>query len=159
MIQELVSGGQTGVDRAALDLALDLGIACGGWCPKGRRAADGQLPARYPLRETASADYSERTRLNVRDSDATLIRCAGPLSGGTAYTAEIAARLGRPLRIIDPRRRAELREVRQWLRDGRIARLNLAGPREQEQPGIYRLAHGWLFELFGNRKPSHPSQP
>ena len=152
MIQELVSGGQTGVDRAALDLALELGIPCGGWCPRGRRAADGPLPARYPLRETLSADYSERTRLNVRDSDGTLILCAGPLSGGTAYTADFAARLGRPLRIVDPRQRAELLSVRQWLRDESVSRLNLAGPREQEQPGIYRLAHRWLSDLFSADK-------
>ncbi len=149
MIQELVSGGQTGVDRAALDLALELGIACSGWCPRGRKAADGPLPSSYPLRETLSADYSERTRLNVRDSDATLILCAGPLSGGTAYTAEIAASLGRPLRIVDPRQRDELQAVRQWLVDERVACLNLAGPREQEQPGIYWLAYRWLLDLFG----------
>ena len=148
-MQKLVSGGQTGVDRAGLDLALELGIACGGWCPRGRRAADGPLPERYPLRETLSADYSERTRLNVRDSDATLILCCGALSGGTAYTAEVAVRLGRPLRVVDPRKRGELQAVRRWLRDEQVSCLNLAGPREQEQPGIYWLAYRWLSELFG----------
>ena len=70
---EIVSGGQTGVDRAALDVALALGLACGGWCPRGRRAEDGPLPARYPLRETPSASYPERTEWNVRDSDGTLV--------------------------------------------------------------------------------------
>src|SRR3989442_8006923 len=83
---EIVSGGQTGVDRAALDTALALGLTCGGWCPRGRRAEDGPLPARYPLRETPSASYPERTEWNVRDSDGTLVLHHGRLRGGTALT-------------------------------------------------------------------------
>ena len=88
--EKIVSGGQTGVDRAALDAALALGIPCAGWCPKGRRAEDGAIPERYPVAETESADYEERTRLNVGDADATLILASGPLSGGTGLTAETA---------------------------------------------------------------------
>nr|WP_305800882.1 putative molybdenum carrier protein [Thiolapillus sp.] len=91
----IISGGQTGVDRAALDVALELGLRCGGWCPKGRLALDGPLDERYPLKETESADYSVRTRLNVRDADATLILNCGELSGGTAYTLRVAEELGR----------------------------------------------------------------
>lgn len=147
-IAKLVSGGQTGVDRAALDLALASGIPCGGWCPQGRRAADGPLPARYPLRETGSADYAERTRLNVRDSDATLILCDGPLIGGTAFTAQAAEELGRPVLIVDPARFDNLDAVRHWLVANRAACLNLAGPREHERPGIYHLAYNWLAALL-----------
>ena len=91
-----------GVDRAALDVELELGLRCGGWCPtKGRLALDGPLDERYPLKDTESADYSVRTRLNVRDADATLILNCGELSGGTAYTLRVAEELGRPAQDMD----------------------------------------------------------
>ena len=89
-IQKIVSGGQTGVDRAGLDVALELGIPCGGWCPKGRRAVDGIISAKYPLQETDLPVYAERTRLNVLDSDGTLVLNHGELSGGSKFTADIA---------------------------------------------------------------------
>lgn len=75
---KIVSGGQTGVDRAALDVALELGLPCGGWCPKGRKAEDGVIHSRYPLKETPSEEYNERTTWNVRDSDGTLIVSDAP---------------------------------------------------------------------------------
>jgi Circularly permutated YpsA SLOG family len=103
-VRRIVSGGQTGVDRAALDVALELGLECGGWCPRGRRAEDGEIPARYPLRETRSAGYPVRTERNVRDSDATLVLHEGRLGRGTALTAGCARRLGRPLLEVDLRR-------------------------------------------------------
>ncbi len=90
MIQRVFSGGQTGVDRAALDVALDLGFPCGGWCPSGRRAEDGPLKEIYPLKETPSKNYAQRTEWNVRDSDGTLVLHRGSLSGGTAFTIELA---------------------------------------------------------------------
>ena len=89
LVEKIVSGGQTGVDRAALDVALELGIPCGGWCPRGRRAEDGALSARYPLMETPSDDYVQRTTWNIRDSDGTLILTRGEPTGGTAQTALI----------------------------------------------------------------------
>ena len=144
MLEKIVSGGQTGVDRAALDTAMALGIVCGGWCPRGRRAADGPISASYPLRETASEDYAERTRLNVRDSDATLILSAGPLSGGTGYTAEIARALGRPFLVCDPGQRGEVSRALRWLEDHRIRVLNVAGPREAEHARIYGQARDWM---------------
>ncbi len=95
MPEKIVSGGQTGVDRAALDAALALGVPCGGWCPRGRRAEDGEIPARYPLRETPLPTYEQRTEWNVRDADGTLVLTRGPASGGTALTLALAERLGR----------------------------------------------------------------
>ena len=101
MIRTLVSGGQTGVDRAALDVALERGLPIGGWCPSGRRAEDGPLAPRYGLRETPLADYAQRTLWNVRDSDGTLVLTAGPPRGGTALTVEEAGRQGKPVLVID----------------------------------------------------------
>ena len=94
-LHKIVSGGQTGVDRAALDVALELGLPCGGWCPQGRRAEDGPIDPRYPLRETRAAAYPVRTRWNVRDSDGTLILTRGRPDRGTALTADLAKRLGK----------------------------------------------------------------
>ena len=140
MIQRIVSGGQTGVDRAALDAALALGIPCGGWCPKGRKAEDGPIPDRYPLAETPSARYAQRTRWNVRDSDATLILSPEPLEGGTALTLERARALNRPVFIADPFAPNAARAVRAWLQRARPATLNVAGPRESQHPGIHARA-------------------
>jgi hypothetical protein len=92
MIARLVSGGQSGVDRAALDIALEIGLPCGGWCPKERKAEDRRIDDRYPLIETPSGSYSRRTRWNARDSDATLILTWGRPTGGTLLTQTSAAR-------------------------------------------------------------------
>src|SRR5947209_12411896 len=96
MSLKIVSGGQTGVDRAALDVALELGLPCGGWCPKGRLAEDGVVPDRYPLDEAPTASYPERTRLNVRDSDATLVLSWGAPQGGTLLTVRACQGQGKP---------------------------------------------------------------
>jgi hypothetical protein len=132
----IVSGGQTGVDRAALDAAIELGIACGGWCPRGRLAEDGPLPERYPLRETPSSAYAQRTEWNVRDADGTLVLHRGPLSGGTALTVALARRLGKPCLLVDLARPPDAEAVRRWLAEHRVAVLNVAGPRESQAPGI-----------------------
>ncbi|HEX7242596.1 MAG TPA: putative molybdenum carrier protein [Longimicrobiaceae bacterium] len=146
--ETVVSGGQTGVDRAALDAAAELGIACGGWCPAGRRAEDGAVPARYPLRETPSADPAERTTWNVRDSDGTLVLTAGPLSGGTTLAIQAAHDLRRPLLVVElPAGDPE--HVRRWIADREIRTLNVAGPRETERPGIGRMAGDFLREVLG----------
>lgn len=134
------SGGQTGVDRAALDAAMEQGLAVTGWCPAGRLAEDGRIPDRYPLAETSLADYAQRTRWNVRDSDATLILSRSPLAGGTALTAAIAEELGRPLLIVDPGAPVAADVIRSWVRRQRVGDLNVAGPRESEDPGIYTSA-------------------
>jgi hypothetical protein len=100
-ISRLIAGGQTGVDRAALDVALELGIPCGGWCPKGRKAEDGVIHDRYPLAETPSGGYSQRTKWNIRDSDGTLILAWGKQAGGTLLTVNECIRTGRPHLEID----------------------------------------------------------
>lgn len=145
---KIISGGQTGVDRAALDVALELGLPCGGWCPKGRRAEDGAIPDRYPLTESDTADYSRRTRLNVRDSDATLILTRGKPDGGTALTARVAAGLGKPQRVIDLGVDASTSEVTDWLLRHHIRVLNIAGPRESRSPGIQAQARRYLRSVL-----------
>lgn len=146
--ERIVSGGQTGVDRAALDTALALGIDCGGWCPRGRLAEDGPIPDSYPLIETGSEDYAERTRRNVRDSDATLILTIGTPSGGTALTVDEAAKIDRPSLVVDLTWPFEPGVIRQWLVRHRVVTLNIAGPRESGNPGIYKLARAALGTLL-----------
>ena len=136
-IEKIISGGQTGVDRAALDVALELGIPCGGWCPKGRRAEDGRIPDRYPLQEASSPEYPVRTRLNVEDSDGTLILSRGSPRGGTALTIKLARRLKKPYLLVDLSREKDPERPWQWLRENQIRVLNVAGPREGEAPGIH----------------------
>lgn len=148
LVQKVVSGGQSGVDRAALDVALALGIPCGGWCPRGRRTEDAPLPDRYPLNETPSADYSQRTEWNVRDSDGTLVLAPGTPDGGSALTLELAMRLGRPSLAVDPRDLERVEEVREWLARYRVGSLNVAGPRESRAPGAYDAARRFLGALL-----------
>ena len=144
MITKVVSGGQTGVDRAALDVALEHGIPCGGWCPKGRRAEDGSILSRYPVTETPSVEYAQRTEWNVRDADGTLILTRGPATGGTAFTIEVARRLGKPCLIIDLDESPMSSTVPAWADKNRIETLNIAGPRESTTPGIYERARRFL---------------
>lgn len=148
LIRKIVSGGQTGVDRAALDIALALGIPCGGWCPRGRVAEDGAIPARYPLQETGSHDYAERTRRNVIDSDGTLILAIGALQGGTLLTAQLAEKSGKPCLVVDLASPPEPGKVDSWIRENQISVLNVAGPRESQHPGIHALAGGFLIEIL-----------
>jgi Circularly permutated YpsA SLOG family len=150
MLSKIVSGGQTGVDRAALDVALARGLACGGWCPRGRRAEDGPIALRYPLQETAAPAYPVRTRWNVRDSDGTLILTRGQPDRGTALTVEIARRLGRPFLLVDLQESKDVAGIRQWLKDKAIHVLNVAGPRESSQPGIYAEAVQLLLQVVSN---------
>ena len=140
----IVSGGQTGVDRAALDVALRLGLPCGGWCPRGRLAEDGPLPRRYPLLETPSADYAQRTEWNVRDADGTLVLTSGAPRGGTALTARRARALAKPLLVLDLAGEPDPRLAAAWAVAHAIHVLNVAGPREGQRPGIYARAFRFL---------------
>ena len=153
MIARLVSGGQTGVDRAALDAALELGVPCGGWCPRGRTAEDGTIPARYPLTETPSGDSSERTRWNVRDSTGTLILSWGEPAEGTLLTVAACRELGKPHLVIDlgdtANRDEAIRTARAWL-DANLngGVLNVAGPRASTQPAVYERARAFVREVL-----------
>ena len=146
-LKKVVSGGQTGVDRAALDAAKDCGLEIGGWCPAGRTAEDGAIDARYPLEETASDDPAERTILNVRDSDGTLVLTPSEVSGGTALAVEEARRLGKPLLIVAPMEET-FDEASTWLANEPIEVLNVAGPRASEVDTIYAFARDYLERLF-----------
>jgi hypothetical protein len=140
----LISGGQTGVDRAALDVAMERGMPCGGWCPAGRWAEDGPIEARYPLRETPSADPGERTEWNVRDSDGTALLITSAFSPGTGLTQQVARRLGRPVYLWHLDALPDPDAFRRWLQIHKIRTLNVAGPRESESPGVYASACAWL---------------
>ncbi|MFC6285173.1 putative molybdenum carrier protein [Nocardioides sp. GCM10027113] len=146
----LVSGGQTGADRAALDWAVRHGVPHGGWCPAGGLAEDRPDPPGllddYPgLRATPTAEYAVRTSWNVRDSDATLLLVppGHALTGGTAYTRDEAVRLGRPHLMTDG---TDPEAVLDWLRDGLV--LNVAGPRESRVPGTYDCTTDLLDALL-----------
>ena len=137
MLKKIISGGQTGVDRAALDAAERYGISRGGWCPKGRRAEDGSIPHRYPLQETPDEDYEQRTAWNVRDSDGTLIITGGEMEGGTARTAAEARERQKPLLHVKTSDPVPVEMIRAWREDNDVRVLNVAGPRESEASGIY----------------------
>jgi hypothetical protein len=153
----ILSGGQTGVDRAALDAARELGLACGGWCPKGRWAEDGEIPRHYPLQETASTDPAKRTRANVRDADATLVLTDGEPTDGTRLAMKVAGNLGKPLLCIDFTVGADIEAVRRWIDETGAKTLNVAGPRESNAPGIYEMAHGFLVMALAPWARTHPS--
>ncbi len=153
-LKRIVSGGQTGVDRAALDIAIELGIAHGGWCPRGRTAEDGPIPVRYDLRETEASEYSVRTERNVIDSDGTLILYRDRLQRGTLLTNRLAQSHGKPLMRVRLDRPVQIEAIQQWLCDESIQTLNVAGPRESSQPGIGAEAIVLLRRVF-TTPPEH----
>lgn len=151
-LRKIVSGAQTGVDRGALDAALDLGLEAGGWAPKGRRAEDGIIPDRYPVKETSSRDYEQRTEWNVRDSDATLVLTTGKPEGGTLVTIETAHRMEKPVFVVDLLKPHNLPSIAFWLDYEKVKTLNVAGPRESKVPGIRAMAMAFLKDLFMQMK-------
>jgi hypothetical protein len=155
MIGRVCSSGQTGVDRAALDVALEVGIPCGGWCPKGRLAEDGIIPARYPLTDTPSSGYSQRTHWNVRDADGTLILTWGKPTGGTRLTVQVCRRLGKPHLVIDLADEKNLAtaisRVQEWLAANVAGGcLNVAGPRASKHPEVYEQARTFLRDALAS---------
>jgi hypothetical protein len=148
----IVSGGQTGVDRAALDTAIGLGIPHGGWCPKGRLAEDGPLSEKYALKETRSKKYAARTEKNIVDSDGTLILYVPPLVGGTALTQQLAVKHQKPYRLIVLDDTSQDDPLAQWIEQQQIRVLNIAGPRESQQPGIYEKACRFLRDWLGEEE-------
>jgi hypothetical protein len=141
MIKRIVSGGQTGVDRASLDVAIKLGIDHGGWIPRGRLTESGELPQKYHLTETSSSQYPVRTEKNVVAAEGTLIISHGPLTGGSGYTREMAVKHGRPWLHMDLNQMAAFHAataINNWILQKEIEILNVAGPRASEDPGIYQ---------------------
>ena len=179
---KIISGGQTGVDRAALDAALKYGIECGGWCPAGRRDEFGRIPDRYPVNELKKGGFAERTLQNVKDSDGTVVIYFDKLHGGTEYTVECCNELQRPYQLIDaakissecaaklidrfvsrlrdPRGRARIRcsapvgSVVDLVHNHKIDILNVAGPRESEWANGCAYAFRAL-DIFLSRPKRH----
>jgi hypothetical protein len=167
-IQKIISGGQTGVDRAALDIAIHLNIPHGGWCPYGRTAEDGIIPTNYCLKETSvltfeenlnpDVIYKKRTELNVRDSGGTLIIVNSTPIGGTRYTVEVAERYKKPYFVFNLSSSAKVSDINAWVVENDIHILNVAGPRASQAHGIYNLAYSVLQKLLAktqeiNRAP------
>lgn len=152
-ICKIISGGQSGTDRAAFDFALACGIEIGGYVPKDREAEDGRISEKYPnLLETESADPAERTELNVKFSDATLILSGGPLAGGSQLTKEFALKYQKPFLHVDFSRLAvdeAVEETCRWLASIKGEILNIAGPRASEDPEIYEKAKAFLESCIG----------
>ncbi|MEM6778610.1 MAG: putative molybdenum carrier protein [Planctomycetota bacterium] len=145
---KIISGGQTGVDRGALDAAIELGIVHGGFCPAGRLAEDGMIPEQYDLTEIRSRHYPDRTEKNIVESDATLVLFEDVLRGGTALTRRLCRRLHVPYEAIDLRRDDALHALHDWLHHVRPSVLNVAGPRESHSPGIAETARQLLIATF-----------
>jgi hypothetical protein len=140
MIEKIISGGQTGVDQAALDAAIKLGITYGGWIPKGRKTENGPLPEKYEMQVMSSANYSQRTEQNVIDSDGTLIISRGSLTDGSEFTRKMAMKHNRPWLHIDISEHAKFNaatNIVSWISENGIRILNVAGPRASKDPEIY----------------------
>jgi hypothetical protein len=158
LIEKIVSGGQTGADRAALDFALENEIPIGGWVPKGRLAEDGRIPDRYSgLVETESSDPAVRTARNVRDSDATLIVSHGPLEGGSLLTLREAERAAKPVLHLDLDELARdlaAARLRGWLAAVQPSVLNVAGPRASRDPHIAAATNVILSSALLDSSPN-----
>jgi hypothetical protein len=151
VIERIISGGQSGADIAALDFAIERGIAHGGWCPRGRKAEDGRIDGRYQLKETPSSSYVLRTERNVRDSDGTVVfSIAAVLTGGSQRTVELARRHEKPSLHLsatsDGDKAAGL--LREFIRQHGIKVLNVAGPRGSQAPGVAKFVTATLTYAF-----------
>lgn len=150
-ITKIISGGQTGADRATLDFAIKHSIPYGGWVPKGRKTEDGTLPEKYQLLEMPTGDYSRRTEQNVLDSDGTLIVSHGMLTGGSALTEFLAEKHEKPCIHIDLNllsMQEAARIISKWIQQHKLKVLNVAGSRGGKDPKIYEATMNLLEEVF-----------
>lgn len=151
IVNKIISGGQTGVDRAALDFAIKHDIPHGGWLPKGRKTEDGTLPEKYQLQEMPTPDYSKRTEQNVLDSDGTLIVSHGMLTGGSALTLFLAEKHGKPCLHIDLNllsTEEAVRIINKWIQWHKLKVLNVAGPRAGKDSKIYEATMSLLEQVL-----------
>lgn len=149
----IFSGGQTGVDRAALDAALQAGVPCGGWCPEGRLAEDGAIPQKYPLTELKGGGYADRTRKNIIDSDATVIIYFGDITGGTELTRQVCVSMAKPLLLIDGTKidvDTASRMISDFVTLNDINILNIAGPRASKDDRAYNDTFNIMYEFLNN---------
>lgn len=163
LINEVVSGGQTGVDRAALDIAIKYKIKHGGWCPSGRKAEDGIIPSQYQLQEAPApsaeqslnqeAIYNIRTELNARDSDGTLIILKTEPIGGTLYTLEMLKKYQKPYFLYNITTHSNMDTLVTWLSENKIQKLNIAGPRASQTLGIYESTYQVLQQMLNQPLP------
>ncbi len=147
----IISGGQTGVDRAAWDAAIAIGFEQDGWVPKGRKAEDGPIPSKYHCREISQPYYAARTVQNLLNSDATLVLCFGPPSAGTQLTINLCEKHKRPHLVMDLEKEnfsEAIKTASAFIRKQRPHRLNIAGPRGSSNPEAYNAAFGFLLKLF-----------
>ena len=157
---KVITGGQTGVDRGALDAALDLKLECGGWCPEGRLAEDGAIPEQYPVQEIAGGDYRDRTRKNVVDSDGSAIIYFGEIEGGTECTLDDCVQLAKPYQLIDgagtqPGQAAK--QIAEFVRECGVDTLNIAGPRASKIEKGHKYAFDTvrlLVDLLSQKRPA-----
>jgi hypothetical protein len=157
MLTKIISGGQTGADQAALDVAIKLNIPHGGWIPKGRKTEDGILPEKYHLQEMPTSSYPKRTEKNILDSDGTLIFSRGKLTGGSALTRKLAKQHNLPWLQIDLDKAGVIETVLQitvWIEKNNIQILNVAGPRESKGPGIHDDVVNILEAVLKVRDPA-----
>jgi hypothetical protein len=150
-LTKIVSGGQTGVDRGALDAALAAGLPCGGWCPANRRAEDGPIPQRYPLTPLPGGGYRDRTRQNLIDSDGTAILFFGSLAGGTKLTRDSCMREKKPFVVLDAKlitEAAAAAAIIRFVGENQVSTLNVAGPRLSGWPQGYAFALGVVGEVI-----------
>jgi len=144
----IISGGQSGTDRAALDFALQNKFSCGGWCPRGRMAEDGKIPDHYPLEETQFEDPSHRSRKNVDESDGTIIICLKEPDKGTRFTLQYAKDQLKPVYLIRENEQINTTEFKIWMEVNKIKVLNVAGPRESNAEGVYKFTYEVLETIL-----------